>query len=70
MTAVGQAFDGLHDDHGGVRDALRGLRGDATEELRRLRPDFSSVQNRLVQVGFGLVAALTGAAIAVIVALA
>jgi hypothetical protein len=37
--------------------------------VRGIRSDFSGMQDRLVQIGFGLVAALIGAVIALIVAL-
>jgi hypothetical protein len=69
MTAVDTAFDRLHDDLGGVREELHGMRSEFTEELRGLRSDFSSLQDRLVQIGFGLVAVLISALVALIVAI-
>jgi hypothetical protein len=59
MSAIDQTFDRLHDDLGGIRDEIRGLRG-----------DFSSLQDRLVQIGFGLVGVLITALVALIIALA
>jgi DNA anti-recombination protein RmuC len=59
MSAIDQTFERLHDDLGGIRDEIRGLRG-----------DFSSLQDRLVQIGFGLVGVLITALVALIIALA
>ncbi len=59
MTAIDQTFDRLHDDLSGIRDEIRALRG-----------DFSALQDRLVQIGFGLVGVLMAALIALIVAVA
>ena len=58
MSAVDTTLDRLHDDLGGIRDELRGPRG-----------DFSSLQDRLVQIGFGLVSVLIAALVALIIAL-
>jgi DNA anti-recombination protein RmuC len=59
MSAIDHTFDRLHDDLGGIRDEIRGLRG-----------DFSTLQDRLVQIGFGLVGVLITALVALIIALA
>ncbi len=40
------------------------------DELRGLRSDFAAMQDRLVQIGFGLVFVLVGAMVALIVAVA
>lgn len=58
MSAIDTTFERLHDDLGGIRDEIVGLRG-----------DFSSLQDRLVQIGFGLVGVLVAALIALIVAI-
>jgi DNA anti-recombination protein RmuC len=58
MSAIDQTFDRLHDDLGGIRDEIRGLRG-----------DFSTLQDRLMQIGFGLVGVLITALVALIIAL-
>jgi hypothetical protein len=42
---------------------------DLREEMRALRSDFARTQDRLVQIGFGLVVALIGAVAALIIAL-
>jgi tetrahydromethanopterin S-methyltransferase subunit B len=69
ISAVDHAFERLQDDLGGVREELQAMRTEFTEELRGLRSDFSSLQGRLVQIGFGLVGVLISALIALIVAL-
>ena len=42
---------------------------DLREEMRLMRADFARLQDRLVQIGFGLVFALVGALAALIIAL-
>ncbi len=58
MGDIENTFNRLHDDLGGIRDEIRGLRS-----------DFSLLQDRLVQIGFGLVFVLITALIALIIAL-
>lgn len=62
MTAIDRTFDML-------REELHGLREDNREQFARLRSDMSSLQDRLVQIGFGLVGVLLAALVALIVAL-
>jgi hypothetical protein len=80
MAAIDNTYERLHDDLGGIReeirglradfsDEFRGLRSDLSDEIRGLRSDFSSLQDRLLQIGFGLVGVLSAALIALIVAL-
>ncbi len=59
MTAIDNTFDMLHQDLGGLRDEMRGMRS-----------DLAQVQDRMIQIGFGLVGVLLAAMIALIVALA
>ena len=54
---------------GDLGDEVRGLRGDLRDEVRALRGDFSALQDRLVQIGFGLVGVLIAALLVLIVAL-
>jgi hypothetical protein len=52
-----------------LRDELHGLREDTREQFSALRSDLSTLRDRLVQIGFGLVGVLIAAMIALIVAL-
>lgn len=58
MSSIDRTFDLLHSDLSGLR-----------EEMRGVRSDLSSFQDRLVQIGFGLVGVLIAAMVALIVAL-
>ncbi len=62
MSAIDHTFDLLHQD-------ISEMRREITEELRGLRSDFSDLQGRLVQIGFGLVGVLITAMVALVVAL-
>lgn len=62
MTAIDRTFDML-------REELHGLREDNREQFGALRSDISTLQDRLVQIGFGLVGVLVAAMVALIVAL-
>ena len=59
MSAMDQTFERVHRSLDDLRDEVRGLRG-----------DFASLQDRLIQIGFGLVGVLIAALVALIVALA
>lgn len=63
MTAIDNTFNML-------RDELHGLREDNREQFAGLRSDMTSLQDRLIQIGFGLVGVLLAAMVALIVALA
>jgi hypothetical protein len=62
MASIDRTFDML-------RDELHGLREDNREQFGALRSDISTLQDRLVQIGFGLVGVLIAAMVALIVAL-
>lgn len=53
-----------------LRDELHGLREDTREQFTALRSDMSMLQDRLTQIGFGLVGVLLAAMVALVVALA
>ena len=53
-----QTFTRIYDELGGIRQEMRGLRS-----------DFAALQDRLIQIGFGLAFALVGAMIALVVAI-
>ncbi len=59
MAAMDQTVDRIYGELEGIRQEIRGLRS-----------DFASLQDRLVQIGFGLVGVLTAALVALTVALA
>jgi hypothetical protein len=69
MTAVDTTFDRIDRDLTDLRAEVRALRDELHEDMRLLRADFARMQDRLVQIGFGLVVALIGAVAALIVAL-
>jgi hypothetical protein len=69
MTAVDTSFDRIDGALTDLREEVRALRTDLHEDMRLLRADFARMQDRLVQIGFGLVVALIGAIAALIVAL-
>jgi hypothetical protein len=52
-----------------LHEEMRATRAEFQEDMRLMRADFSRMQDRLVQIGFGLVIALIGALAALIVAL-
>ena len=59
MNATDQNITRIYGELGGIR-----------EELRGLRSDFAALQDRLIQIGFGLAFALVGAMIALVLAVA
>ena len=61
--------DGLDALRTELHEEVRALRTEMHEEIRALRADFARMQDRLVQIGFGLVVALVGNVAALIVAL-
>ncbi len=63
MAAIDNTF-------GMLRDELHGLREDNREQFAGLRSDMTALQDRLVQIGFGLVGVLLAAMVALVVALA
>ena len=52
-----------------IAEDNRALRAELSQDIRALRSDFSRMQDRLSQIGFGLVAALLSSLVALIVAL-
>jgi hypothetical protein len=58
MNAMDATLDRIHHDLDRLSDEMRGLRS-----------DFSALQDRLVQIGLGLVGVLSAALVALIVAL-
>jgi hypothetical protein len=59
MTAIDRTFDMLHNDLSGLR-----------EEIVGMRSDLARFQDRMIQIGFGLVFALLAALVTTILALA
>jgi hypothetical protein len=59
MTAIDQTFEMIFDRFDSIEAEIRGL-----------RRDFASLQNRLIQVGFALVGVLSAQLVAVVVAVA
>jgi hypothetical protein len=59
MSAMDQTVDRIYDCLDDIREDVRGLRG-----------DFARLQDRLVQIGFGLVGVLVAALVVLIVAVA
>lgn len=70
MGAIDSTFDMLRDEIRGLREDNRQQFSALHADLRDLRADFSWLQGRLVQIGFGLVGGLIAAMVALIVAVA
>lgn len=58
MRSIDRTFDRIGDEMAGLRDEMRGMRS-----------DLARVQDRMIQIGFGLVVALLAALLTAILAL-
>lgn len=58
MRSIDRPFDRIGDEMAGLRDEMRGMRS-----------DLARVQDRMIQIGFGLVVALLAALLTAILAL-
>ena len=81
MGAIDATFERIHHSLDRLDEDMRALRHDTlaefralrdgiAEDNRALRSDFSRLQDRLTQIGFGIAVALLSAVIALIVVLA
>lgn len=70
MGVIDSTFDMLRDEIRGLREDNRQQFSALHPDMRDLRGDFSSLQGRLVQIGFGLVGALIASMVALILAVA
>lgn len=69
MRGIDRTFDRIGDEMAGLRielrEDMRGLRS----EMAGMRSDLARVQDRMIQIGFGLVVALLAALLTAILAL-
>ncbi len=74
MAAIDDTSDRIFAEFAAVRQELRDFRSEFKTEMRELRGDFNRFQDRMVQIGFGLlgvtIASLTAVAVALIAAVA
>lgn len=73
MRAIDQTFERINESLRDLRDEVRAMRGDLTAEITAMRGDIASlagrvdrIQDRLVQIGFGMTSVFAAGLIALV----
>jgi hypothetical protein len=70
MTSIDRTFELIQQDTRAIREEMHALRSELTSEMRLLRAEFTSLQGRLIQIGFAMVGVLLATLCSLVIAVA